>query len=473
MSTFSAYLSHKWSAQHLPVNTMLWRQISKRCSLLIDQPAPTSEAERPYFISRLEFMMRHADLMVCCLPSLPTPSEKAKNATGDYRYNTCSPYILFEWRLAERIDLPRFILFDRNTRFQRPPYAPPHVRYVERNFTELNALISAGKQDDLLIAELDSWLQWVSANRVSAPWTIPQRTASLIAPGSGYPDCVDILGDALDNGGFDRPQALTSLFQTDSELYAGLRSIGLLVVDISRPEFLPLYHAAHSVMVPTIRLAPAEYNGAHDLLPPLLRGHPAGYQEDLVPLGDETSLGKLLPRVTDRARAAVRAVCPIVGVDAGVALLHRRTYPEAPHLVFISHNEKPGDRELVEALVRELKARGIDVWEYAVENRAGEDWKINMNTALASTTVMVALVSPRYEKSDGCLEEWNHALNHGIPLLPFLTRGRSESTIAQRNVPISHESRLDQFSIPQQAVIIADRIANALRNPQGVAKIPV
>lgn len=468
-SSFAAYFSHSWSHHDLPVNLMLWQHISRHCHLLIDQPRPSSESLNPYFISRMESIIRHADVMMCCLPAIPAEkrSLRKQNAVGDWRYTACSPYILFELRLAERLDLPRFVLYDRDSRFVKPTHLPPHVRYVQRSFTELKALISAGKEDSQLLMEIDDWLRWVEANRTSAPWTTPTRSACLVAPDSPLGKCQPILNEAMDAGGFEPPEMLTSLFHTDAELYQVLRSLGLLVVDISHPSLLPLYHAAHSLMVPTIRIDASRTSPGHledTELPLLLRGHPAGYQLDVLQHAPYASEETFYTRVFDRATAASQAAQQIIGTNIGARLLHERTYPPGRHFVFISHNEKLHDRELVDLVVEELKNKGLKCWEYAVENRSGELWRRNMEEALSKTTLMVALLSPSYEQSNGCVEEWKYAREHEIPIRPFLIRGRTSPNVDLRGDAIAHQPLYDSIPIMQRAELVVSCVVLSIRN---------
>ncbi|MCA9061119.1 MAG: toll/interleukin-1 receptor domain-containing protein, partial [Planctomycetaceae bacterium] len=409
-----------------------------------------------------------ADMLLCCMPSLPPEKQPAarQDATGDWRYRTCSPYILFEWRLAERLDLPRFMVVDRACRFRRPTYIPPHVKYVERDFADLRARVDAGQTDHLLQAELNQWLDWVRSVRSPCVWSVPTRAAVLMDRDASGTNRQGLLSDAVDQGGFDPPESLTDLFHTDAELYQVLRSLGLLIVDVQSPSLLPLYHAAHSLMVPTIRLhsQSTDKSDADTALPALLQGHPAGYQLDLVGIGNEVSDDTIHCRVLDRTRAASRAAQPVVGSESGVSVLYQRTLPDR-HFVFISHNEALHDRPLVNAIVQKLRGRGVTCWEYAVENRSGEIWRKNMNDALTATTLMVALLNPGYEQSPGCVEEWQFAINHEIPLLPFLTRGRTRPNVDLRGDEIVHEPLLETQSPEIQAERIAERVIAWLRNP--------
>jgi hypothetical protein len=461
---FAAYFSHSWSDRDVAINLMLWKQLAERCRLLIDKPQPTTDEARPYFISRIESLVRRSDVFVACLPALPPEKRQPRppGATGDWRYNLCSPYILFELRLAERADLPRFVLYDLESRFQPPAHAAPHVCYVGRRFDELRTLIAAGGLDHRLVEEADAWLARVAESRRPEPEQSHGRAAYLLADDEPGAKFRGVIADAIEHAGFDEPRPLDALFHTDAELCQGLRSLDLLVVDVARPELLPLYFTAHALLVPTIRVhsgesPPGEQGDA--ALPALLRGHPAGYQKDLIgPAQDEV----VFRRIHDRATASTRGTEPIIGFDRGQSLLYERTYP-GPHFVFLSHDQKLHDRALIEEIVAGCRAVGITIWEYAVENRSGEVWRQKMDEALAKSTHMVALLSPGYEQSEGCREEWEFALAHGLPLLPFFTNGRTTTAFQLRSEKIAHEplTRTPQ----ENARRVVERLRECLLRP--------
>ena len=469
-SQVSAYFSHSWGALNLPINLMLWQALAADCHLLIDQPDPVAEPSQPYFISRIESVMRQADVFVGCVPRLPVEKQRpaVREAVGDWRFHLCSPFILFELRLAERGDLPRFVLYDRASRFQPPAMTSPHVRYVGRDFQELQALIEGGGQDQSLVQELEQWLGWVTTNYTPRRTTPSGRAAYLLGDTAGAAELRSAVIEAVDTGGFERPQALDHVFHTDAELYVNLRSLGLLVVDVGRPELWPLYHAAHSLMVPTVRVH-SGFNsdpGATDCaLPLLLRGHPAGYQKDLLP---GATAEPIFERLQDRAKAVARGVRPVLGLQPGRRLLYARTFPGS-HYVFISHDERLDNRALVDAVVRRCEEHGIVCWEYAVENRSGEVWRRNMDAALAKATHVLALLSPGYEQSTGCREEWAFALEHRLRLLPFLTHGRTKPSVELRGEKIAHEHLPPALGPEEAAARIVATLENTLRNPAPTA----
>jgi hypothetical protein len=443
---------------------MMWEMLSRDCHLLIDRPEEASGGKPPYFISRIETLLRRSDVYVACLPALPSDRHETRRrgAQGDWRYTRCSPYILFELRLAERADLPRFVLYDLASRFRPPDYQPPYVRYVGRQFGELREVISGGGEDAALAEDLTQWLSWVQRNHRPRRTLESRRTALLLSDAAESAAFREVIVEAVDESGFDRPQPLLELFQTDAEFYQSLRSLGLLVVDVSVPQLLPLYHAAHALLVPTIRLHTATVAGgasADEFLPALLRGHPAGYQCDLV-MG--TADDQTFNAVQERSLAITRCAQPVFGFESGRSMLFERTYPK--HSVFISHDEKLNDRALVDEIVRECGLQGITCWEYAVENRSGDAWRENMNAALARATHMVSLMSNGYEQSPGCVEEWTHALDNRdrIALRPFLTHGRTRPAVGLRGQEITHEPLQESSGISENAMKVVKRIKEAL-----------
>jgi hypothetical protein len=449
---------------------MLWKELAGHCHLLIEKPQPTSEATRPYFISRIETLIRRSHLFVACLPMLPD-HKRAKHtraATGDWLYRCCSPYILFELRLAERANVPRFVLYDEASLFKPPADPPRHVRYVARNFAELKALTRSGVKDRDLLLDLKAWLELVVADVPPRAALTSRQTAFLLPNDQKGRAMRRLVAKAIDRGELEKPHDLAAKFKTDAELYHTLRELRLLVADVSRPELLPLYHAAHSLLVPTIRIHSAKPagKGTDDrFFPALLRGHPAGYQMDLL---SGMPPEKTLEWMSDRAIAITRDTEPIVGEERGSELLHERTYP-GKHFIFISHDQKLNDRALVEAIVREAKKRGMTIWEYKDQNRAGSSWRTPLDEALKAMSHMVLLLSPDYEKSPGCMEEWNAALNRlkkpaPFPFFPFLTGGRIQPLVEILDRKIAHEILSGKPEV--EAMRVVERLRGSLLNPQ-------
>ena len=99
---FSVYFSHSWKPQDVDLNLYGWRWLAeKSCDLFVD----ANEGEKPhyppgYYVNRIEEFIRRCDLFFAVL----TYREDGAKDNGGLR---CSPYSLFEIRLAERARRPR------------------------------------------------------------------------------------------------------------------------------------------------------------------------------------------------------------------------------------------------------------------------------------------------------------------------------------------------------------------------------
>lgn len=436
---FAIYFSHNWRDLNLPINLMLWRKLSVHGHLLVDRPEPIPRTTKPYFISRIEARMRRADLFVACIPGidqlrgqkmrLPRRSS-ARSLRGDWLHPGCSPFILFELRIAERLNLPRLVLFDVESGFTPPLSQPPHVCYLPCQFGELRELVTEGVAVPDIDAAMERWFTWVHQNRRPAMNSPTGRSALLVA--DKQTKIAGAAGEALKLAGFEKPRPLTEMFGTDAEMADVLRSLGVLVVDVSRPENLALYHMAHALGVPSVRLhrdAPPPTDDDRFVktlepkLPMVLQGHPGGYVRDLLPLQNEE---EIFSEIAWRGRGVLRSSTPVVTFDKGCFLIAERTFPH-PHSVFISHDEKLVGRPLVDEIVTALEARGINCWEYVSRNPAGVNWEKELDSALAKMTHMIVLASPTYQTSKACMDELKFAVKHGIPIFPFLTNGNTKS----------------------------------------------
>src|SRR3954451_22245419 len=98
MSKLAVYFSQSWRPRDVDLNVRVWNEFSPYCELLVDDPEDSS-AEPPYYINRIEELLQRADVFLGVLTYRAQDSGLR-----------CSPYMLFEIRLAERVDLPRLIL---------------------------------------------------------------------------------------------------------------------------------------------------------------------------------------------------------------------------------------------------------------------------------------------------------------------------------------------------------------------------
>lgn len=104
----NAYYSHPWRT-HVSVNLAIWQAMSADCNLIIDRPTIFEGIDPPFYINRIESLFQQTDVFVACLPFQQQP-------TGELGPQ-CSPFALFEIRMAERAGLTRFVLYDPRTQF--------------------------------------------------------------------------------------------------------------------------------------------------------------------------------------------------------------------------------------------------------------------------------------------------------------------------------------------------------------------
>ena len=101
-SRFAVYFSHSWRPNDVDLNVRVWEELAADCELLVDEPDEPG-ANPPYYINRIEELLQRADLFVSVLTHR---EPRAGDFTGEDANLRCSPYSLFEIRLAQRAGLP-------------------------------------------------------------------------------------------------------------------------------------------------------------------------------------------------------------------------------------------------------------------------------------------------------------------------------------------------------------------------------
>lgn len=433
------YFSHSWKHEDTPLNLAVWSRLAPKCRLLIDRPPLTENAlHQPYYISRIEALLRRSDLFACCLPSLPR--EKWKETThddrGDHRFGRLSPYILFEIRLAERAGIPRLVVYDIESGFRPPALIPSHSLYLPLRFAEQRAAIESGDEVYSIDHPIDGWLATVQQFRHPAVERGGLIAGTLCSEGTPSRDLAQPVREALFGAGIDEVVPVSAGVTNDASLSERLRSLDLLVADIECSEAETFYSSAHAHFVPTIRLFRNGGPQTAQDLPFILRGHPAGYQEDMLPAFPDDDV---LEKIRERAAATIRSGDTIVDFASGKRLIQQRAY--RPHLVFLSHAAKQDDRmadeyrrELIDSILRACDERGIAVWEYDRRNIAGKNWKLDMEEALRTMTHFVPLITDNYLKRDNCRHELDSVVRRceageAVTILPFLVGARTEVCI--------------------------------------------
>lgn len=439
---FTLYFSHSWRPDHVSLNLYVWTLVKDQCNLRIDDSGD-NVANPPYIINRIEELLRRSDLFLCVLPYR---ENNAAGGYGDSKLN-CSPYSLFEIRLAERANRPRLIIYDFHTKFQSPVNPPPNARYLPLDF--------AHSQDFLeprIKVEIDRWLDWAENNM--SPQNTSPSTQSLVFLPEDIPardQAIKHIEMAFETTYYQKPIEIRESVSNDAELFRTLANGGLLVCEVSDRNKLSVYSVAHALFIPSVRLLYLDAPAVSEVgLPWLLQGHPKGYQEDIVRWKEPAQLAEAV-RIHAEAMAKTEKV--ITKFEDGKKLFEKRRYLD--HRVFISHNLPLGQRNLVDLMVQGLKNISIEVFEYAIENRAGEKWRKRLEKELAESTHFVLLLTDGYEQSPACLDEIKHALAHRdtVQFIPFLANGRTRPFVdinETHHLPLLADSESNAATVIRQ-----------------------
>ena len=400
MSKLAVYFSQSWRARDVDLNVRVWSEFSPICELLVDEPQDAS-ANPPYYVSRIEELLRRADLFLAVL------TYREQNSAPH-----CSPYSLFEIRLAERVDLPRLVLYEKQTRFRPPQHLRPWECYVPFERSESESLMDSSAWEKTILPRIRIWTEWCTRHRLPSGYE-QSSAAVLLLDGTVDAGAVDAVRSVLEDR-YDRVLECCPERQTSDAAIRNLREAGLVAAfDLASPT----YAAVHLAGLPSIRMVHGEAGTA---LPRIVHFGPGGYEEDILYW---TAPDKLPAQVESRVRAMLRlSLAKRDGTD--IAYLTSKRYRD--FLVFISHNLKPPDDLLVRRICDLLRNHNVAAFEYNDRNRAGIEWRPAMDESLCKTTHFVGLVSPTYDQSPMCTEEIEAVLARGreVEILPFKVLGR-------------------------------------------------
>lgn len=450
---FATYFSHSWRPRDVDLNLQVWEELAHDCELLVDVPDEPG-ANPPYYINRIEELLRRTDVFASVLTER---DPLAGEFTGVDARLRCSPYSLFEIRLAERADLTRLILYERSSGFRPPRTLRPWEAYVPFDRVAGEPRTEQRQWSTVVQSKIQQWKEW--ATRHLRPMSYESSTSAAVLLGPSVPAPVgDVVHDCLRERGYE-PMSCDPARQRSSEAFRMLREAGLVVAEFgTRDETVDqLYAAAHGLGIPAIRM---QSSAAGPELPWILRGDPGGYQNDIVrwntPDGLAASLG---PRI-----AAMLRLSPALRNGRGSDYLQSKRYSQ--FFVFISHTLKPPHRTLVEHVYELLKQRHVTPFEYHEVNVAGTDWQAALKDSLQKTTHFVVLLSPEYEQSPTCTYELEAILARGpaVSILPFMLAGRDKP-----NPKLGHmHNRLLSDPDPRvDAQVIVDQVMGALNGALG------
>jgi hypothetical protein len=262
MAKLAVYFSQSWRPRDVDLNVRVWNEISSACELLVDEPEDSS-ADPPYYINRIEELLRRSDLFLAVLTYRP-------QKTG----LQCSPYMLFEIRLAERADMPRLVLYERKTGFRPPQNLRPWETYLPFERGDRESLTDESAWEKTTLPRIRAWMQWSTLHRLPADYE-QSTTATLLLDGKTDAGAVDAVRSVLEQR-YDRILESDPARQPSDNAIRNLREAGLVAAfDLTSP----LYAAVHLDGLPTIRMVCGE---AGSSVPWIVRSGPGGYEEDIL-----------------------------------------------------------------------------------------------------------------------------------------------------------------------------------------------
>jgi hypothetical protein len=414
-SKFAAYVSHSWRPHDVQLNLRIWNAISEHCELLVDIPDEGGRTP-PYYVNRIEELLRRSDLFVGVLTyrnDVPAATPEVADS-----HLACSIYTLFEIRLAERFGSPRLVFFERKTGFKPPQGPAPSELYIAFDRATSEEVPDPRQWNRVYLPRIHQWLDWIIEHRRPNSYE-PSTCALVLMPPTlmQSDEAADLAEDSLRIAGYE-PTRINPTIHGNIEVFRLLHQAGIIVSEVGAIDGASstVYGAAHAIGVPGIRTLrePSE-------VPWILSGHPGGYEKDIL---SWTELDHLRVYIEDHARAMFRASR---AVDDTAARSYFQSKRYAGVFVFISHTLKPPHRTLVERVYERLAQAYIQPFEYHMENKAGADWKRELDLQLAKTTHFVVLLTEGYEVSETCTYEIEEILKRKrqVVLLPFMANGRS------------------------------------------------
>jgi hypothetical protein len=443
---FGVYFSHSWRPRDVDLNMLVWEEIAKWCELLVDVP-DKSGVEAPYYINRIEELLRRSDLFLCVLTHRDAP---AGDGEGDAALR-CSAYSVFEIRLAERFDIPKLILYERKTGFRSPKWSRAGDAYIpfDRAAPET---VPDKRQWRSIAEEIRKWVQWMVEHL--KPLIYEQSYVAVSLYPETAPDYAEVIysfRETLLAAGYEQIEPLASV-SNNTSAFRILRQAGLVVAQLHTEDPISeqLCTVAHAKCIPAIRM-----RRGGERLPWLLQGHPGGYQHDIV---DWNKPADLAPLIKLRAESMFR-ISHAFSDEKARDYFYSRIFTGS--YVFISHTLKPPHRELVEHIYNLLRRHHVQPFEYHMANPSGEDWQKALEKQLAKTTHFVALLTEGYEVSEVCTHEVEGILKRGneVTILPFMAVGRA---VPHPKLKHLHHRLLEGADCRANAQVVVEQILESL-----------
>jgi hypothetical protein len=216
------YFSHSWRPRDVDLNLGVWEVLCSNCELLVDVPEEPG-ADPPYHINRIEELLRRTDLFVSVLTYREPRDGDFTAADAKMR---CSPFSLFEIRLAERADIPRLILYERSTAFKPPRTQRSWEAYVPFDRGPRERLAEQAQWTKVVEPKIRQWQAWTMDHRRPVSYEQSLQAALLLDPET-HGALGTVLEGCLRESGYD-PAYSNDRQQRSSEAMRQLRDAGLV-----------------------------------------------------------------------------------------------------------------------------------------------------------------------------------------------------------------------------------------------------
>lgn len=244
---FAIYISHSWRPRDVDLNLRVWGELADLCELLVDAPEEPG-ANPPYYINRIEELLRRSDLFLGVLAYRQSPISEPSESNAQLH---CSPYSLFEIRLAELTDIPRLILYEHKTGFKPPKVIRPWEMYIAFDRCAQDRLPEQRQWTGVIQPRIQQWKSWTIDHR--KPGSYEQSEYALLIGHLPAGSVYQVLENCV--GRYELLSCEPGK-QTSHEIFRLLNEAGLVIAEFGKQDriFDQLYAAAHALGLPSIRM---------------------------------------------------------------------------------------------------------------------------------------------------------------------------------------------------------------------------
>jgi hypothetical protein len=412
-----AYFSHSYRFEDNRLNLYFWEMLSHHGLYFVVDPPSTDR--RPMDVTYLEWLMSQSAAFIAVIP-------RRENAP----VRSCSPYQIFEYRLAVRARKPRLVFLQDDLDAQLLGIETSEVVTFRRRDVRAEVF---RKEDEEQAGAFATRVRQSADPRAQGAKPIGLVTRSR---DPAYADLVPRLRDEIQTKLYRSCQLIDpDEFNSDYRLFQALENCEVLVSEI-RPPYVPadVYGLIHGGAIPTLRIAhlapdesPKDASTAMRLAskplqvpaklsPALPRNWPivlSGYQVDL-------SMQPVLFWNNDPEDLCRRIIQSLGQIDANRTVLDssRKARQYLLRLgrlhgkVFISNFNAQNDLAVkIATALRDNET--LDVFQYTDEDRDPNrsNWKDEVRGEIELCTHFVALIDEGFHTSSWCLWEMDVAVD--------------------------------------------------------------